>query len=368
LDRHPTVGLMMIVRNEAAVLPRLAASVASQLDYWTIVDTGSTDETIEVARTVFAEVPGQLIEDEWRGYGPSRNVALEAARAHTDWLLFLDADETLHGVIAESPFGRAIDGITAEQRVGWLRYWLPRLVRSEAPWRWWGRAHEYLQLEEGSGSVAATSAFWVEHHADGGNRGTKFERELALLRLDWEDEPGDPRTAFNLARTYEGLERLEEAIDWFEQRLDLGGWAEESFFARLSLGMCLLGVGEADEGCGVLWRAWGERPWRAEPLVALAAHYRSCAAWELAWQAATLAFSHCGALPDGKTDRVIPDILFVDSAATEWQAAYEASICAWYVGAPDRGRELGAYLLGRDDLPPEIRAAVESNQAIYDGG
>jgi glycosyltransferase involved in cell wall biosynthesis len=365
---HPTIGLVMIVRDEAAVLPRLAASVAPQVDRWTIVDTGSRDGTPDLARELVASVPGELVEDEWRGYGASRNVALQAAESHTDWLFTIDADETLHGDLAGSPFAEATDGILAEQRVGWLSYWLPRLVRSGIGWRWWGRAHEYLQLGSGTGSVTATAAFWVEHHADGGNRATKFERELGLLRQDWDDQPGDPRTAFNLARTQEGLGRIDDAIHWYRQRLDLGGWAEESFFARLSLGSCLLRSGHADEGCGALWRAWGERPWRAEPLVALAGHYRDSGAWELAFEAASLAFDHCGARPDGPPTGRAPDVLFVDRAATEWQAAYEASISAWYVGEHDRGRELNAYLLERADVAAEIRAAVEANLTFFEEG
>jgi glycosyltransferase involved in cell wall biosynthesis len=86
------IGLMMIVRNETAVLPRLAASVSGQIDRWTIVDTGSTDGTQALVRELFAAIPGELIEDEWRGFAASRNVALEAAEPHSDWLLTLDAD------------------------------------------------------------------------------------------------------------------------------------------------------------------------------------------------------------------------------------------------------------------------------------
>ena len=44
-----TVGLVMIVKNEERTLPRLAESVRGQLDHWTIVDTGSTDQTMAIA-------------------------------------------------------------------------------------------------------------------------------------------------------------------------------------------------------------------------------------------------------------------------------------------------------------------------------
>jgi tetratricopeptide (TPR) repeat protein len=352
----PRIGLMMIVRNEAAVLPRLAESVAGQIDHWTLV------------RQLFDAVPGELIEDEWRGFAGSRNVALDAAEPHSDWLLTLDADETLHGDLRSSPFSHAADAIGAEQRWGTLRYWLPRLVRSGIGWRWWARAHEYLQLSGGVGNVTQTEVFWVEHHADGGNRADKFERELALLRQDWDEQPGDARTAFNLARTYDALGQHEESIEWFRRRLDLGGWVEESYFARYSLGLTLLKAGKHDEACGVLWHAWGERPWRAEPLVVLAEHYRTRELWELSWHAVSLAFEHAGALPDGTSDSDTPELLFVDATARAWRAAYEGSICAWYVGEHDRGRRLGEYVLGVADLPAEIRQAVEANRAFYEDG
>ena len=60
----------MIVRNESKTLPRLAATLRGQIDHWTIVDTGSTDDTVQVARHVFDFAPGQVIEDIWRGFGP----------------------------------------------------------------------------------------------------------------------------------------------------------------------------------------------------------------------------------------------------------------------------------------------------------
>ena len=87
----------MIVKNEARTLPRLAASLDGQLDNWTIVDTGSTDLTVQIAEEVVAGVEGELIHDEWRGYGPSRNVAPFQAREHSDLILTVDADDTFHG-------------------------------------------------------------------------------------------------------------------------------------------------------------------------------------------------------------------------------------------------------------------------------
>jgi tetratricopeptide (TPR) repeat protein len=363
--RNPTVGLAMIVRNESATLPRLARTLVGQIDYWTLVDTGSTDDTVEVARQAFCYAPGEIFEDSWRGFGPSRNVAFQAAEPHSDWLLTLDADDTFHGTIVRNEFA-GVDYLEAEYRYASLRYWVPRLVPSGQGWRWHGRAHEYLAAP-GALKSARSNAFWVEHHADGGSRAGKFDREVTLLLEDWAERPDDPRTAFYLGRSYDDLANPAQAIVWYRRRLTVGGWEEETFYTRFRLGACLLQAGHAEEACGELWRAWGERPWRAEPLVLLAEHYRGHGLWELAWAASELAYRRAGAEPDGQGHARV-DALFVDASALEWRVAYEASIAAWYVGQFDRGRRLVSYLLSRDDLPEDVRRAVEGNQRFYDLG
>ena len=362
----PTVGLAMIVRNESATLPRLAETLAGQIDHWTIVDTGSTDSTVQVAAEAFSFAPGHVIEDKWRGFGPSRNVAFAAAEPHTDWLLTLDADDTFHGAIARDEL-TDVDALHAEYRFASLHYWVPRLVRAGQGWQWHGRAHEYLAAPEGAGRARRSHAFWVEHHADGGNRRDKFEREVNLLLEDWAEHPDDPRTAFYLGRSYDDAGADGDAITWYRRRLALPGWDEEDFYTRFRLGACLVRAGHSEEGCGQLWRAWGQRPWRAEPLVVLAEHYRGLGLWPLAWQACQLAFSHTGARPDGGPVGTV-DALFVDAGAVQWRMAYEASIASWYVGELERGRRLSMYLLAHPELPGPERAAVEANRRFYQPG
>ncbi len=360
-----TVGLAMIVKNEAVTLPRLAASLDGQLDHWTIVDTGSTDATVEVAAAVFDGVPGEVVQDEWRGYGPSRNVALSTARPHTDWVMTLDADDTFHGEMERS-MPDEFDGVEAVYRVEPLRYWVPRLVRADTDWAWHGRAHEYLARTDGPSRLFRTAAFAIEHHADGGNRGSKFERELALLQADHRDHPDDPRTTFYLARTYEdGGERV-RAATWYRKRIEQPGWDEETWYARWRLGICLLAGGRTDEGCGVLWSAWGARPWRAEPLWSLAEHYRLTAEWALSFEACDLARRHCGVGAPEPGNGFGGDRLFVHLDVYQWRIAYEQSISAYYVGEPDLGRSLVAELLARTDLPPGIVANLEENLRFYD--
>jgi hypothetical protein len=90
---HPTGGrlsVLLIARDEEASLGRCLASVKEVAHQIIVVDTGSTDRTVEIAREHGAEVHAF----EWcDDFAAARNAALEHARG--DWVLVLDADEEL---------------------------------------------------------------------------------------------------------------------------------------------------------------------------------------------------------------------------------------------------------------------------------
>ncbi|HZV72930.1 MAG TPA: glycosyltransferase [Conexibacter sp.] len=84
------LSLCMIVKDEEEMLPRCLAAAAPAVDEIVIVDTGSSDRTIEIAR----EFGATVIERAWTGsFSDARNVSFDAATG--DWLMFLDADEVL---------------------------------------------------------------------------------------------------------------------------------------------------------------------------------------------------------------------------------------------------------------------------------
>ncbi len=85
-SRSVRLSACLIVRNEERHLAGCLASVAF-CDEIIVVDSGSTDRTVEIARAAGATV----VEQPWRGFAGQRNVALDAA--HGDWVLEVDADE-----------------------------------------------------------------------------------------------------------------------------------------------------------------------------------------------------------------------------------------------------------------------------------
>ena len=84
--RAASVCACIIVRDEERRLPAALASVAF-CDEVVVVDSGSRDRTVELARAAGARV----VEHPWRGFGAQRNIAIDATGA--DWILEIDADE-----------------------------------------------------------------------------------------------------------------------------------------------------------------------------------------------------------------------------------------------------------------------------------
>lgn len=90
--RRPTIAACMIVKNEAENLPRLIESIHGCVDEIHITDTGSTDDTVEVAKRLGCQVH----HFEWcNDFSKARNASFE--HATTDYILWLDGDDILEG-------------------------------------------------------------------------------------------------------------------------------------------------------------------------------------------------------------------------------------------------------------------------------
>lgn len=122
------ITLVMIVRNESAVIERCLASVRPLLSRWLIVDTGSTDDTIEKIEHALSDIPGKVHQREWVNFGHNRTEALALARGVGSHLLLIDADMTLR-IEGEIPHLSA--GAYELRHDADPAYWNPRLLRSD---------------------------------------------------------------------------------------------------------------------------------------------------------------------------------------------------------------------------------------------
>src|ERR1035437_8094177 len=105
----PTLSLAMIVKNEARCLARCLRSVQAIVDEIVIVDTGSTDDTLQIARDFHARIFHFSWVDD---FSAARNQAL--AKATGDWVLVFDADEHASEALA----GEILEFIRSQPAIG----------------------------------------------------------------------------------------------------------------------------------------------------------------------------------------------------------------------------------------------------------
>lgn len=118
----PRLTLCLIARDEEQMLPGCLASVAGVVDEVVLVDTGSTDRTVDIARAAGATVLVRPWDDD---FSAPRNLGIE--HAHGDWVLVLDADERL----APGAGNGLFQAMRRDFDVGFLR--LHNALRADAP-------------------------------------------------------------------------------------------------------------------------------------------------------------------------------------------------------------------------------------------
>ena len=120
---RPRLSLAIITRDEGEDLPRLLDAASRFADEVVVVDCGSTDGTVELAKQRGARV----VETGWPGFGPQKNRALDECQG--EWLLSLDADEVPDAVLTGALARVGEDADVAGYSVRRLNHYLGKPVR-----------------------------------------------------------------------------------------------------------------------------------------------------------------------------------------------------------------------------------------------
>lgn len=264
-----TVGLVMIVKDEAAAMVRLIQSAKPLLSHWTILDTRSTDTTALVIEELLGDLPGELHHGPFINFGQARSDVMSVARDTADYLLMLDADMQVHSLeplphLTANVYSLPIKGFDFD-------YSMPLLMRGDLEWRYEGVVHEHLAGNGYPQTPAVPLDCWhvhVDHSPE--RQAGKGERYLELLSVEFARDPTNPRTVFYLAQTHRDLGNIDQAITYYRLRANMDGWDEETYYARYQLGCLLAAHISFAQGADELLQAWKERPGRIESLRALA--------------------------------------------------------------------------------------------------
>lgn len=344
-----TICLNMIVKNEAPVIKRCLAELKDQIDYWVIVDTGSTDGTQKAIKEFMKGVPGELHERPWVNFGYNRNEALKLAKGKGDYVLFIDADEVLEGKFERN--GLSADAYLIHVRTSsdpLMTFQRGFMINNSLDWSWIGVIHERLDCPNKNLRFETSPNVMISAEPRDGHRSTdpkKHLKDAQVLENALLDEPNNADYVYYLAQSYYNAQEYELSLKNYERRANMPGWEEQTFWSRYYTGLLQEHL-QMDPQVFIknYCDAFLFRPTRAEPLCRLAQYYYSQKNYLLGYLVSKI----CVDFP------VPNDIIYVEHWMYSWGVLAIFANCALEMGKYEEAAELYARLAAKKDLPAHV--------------
>lgn len=288
------VAVYTIALNEEKHVERWYNSV-KDADYILIADTGSTDKTVEIAKSLGINVVNVLVKP-FR-FDTSRNAALAAIPADIDYCISLDMDEVLtegwridiETLALVEPQQAAILRSTLtwnfkEDGTPGLQYGADR-VHSRWGTIWRQPAHEIISVYGDYQEIRGWVGFGIHHLADATKSRGQY---MAMLKMATQEDPYSDRNAFYYARELYFYGLYAEAAKEFKRHLNLptAVWKPERAASLRYLAAC-----EPENAEAHLMKAVDTDPSRREPKVALAQEFYKKVDWENCYKWSTEALA-----------------------------------------------------------------------------
>ncbi|UAL50194.1 MULTISPECIES: glycosyltransferase [Metabacillus] len=252
-----SISLCMIVKNEEAVLARCLDCVKDIVDEINIVDTGSTDRTIEIAN----EYTDRIFHHEWSGFAPARNESFK--HATKEYILYLDADDILLEEDQKKlkdlkeTLDPSVDSVSMFYNAGTdefgnvtLRYRRNRLVKTSKNYRWEGDVHNYLNV---SGKII-NSDISITHKKIGHSVGRNLT--IYQMKIDRGDVFG-ARDYFYYGNELRENGHYEQAIEAYTKNIEMKeGWIEDKVYACINRGDCYRFLGDLNNELKSLFQSF----------------------------------------------------------------------------------------------------------------
>ena len=249
----------IICKNEQEHIGAAIKSILPIADKFVILDTGSTDRTEEVVRSiippdmlhfeVYLSASEQDADGDWKlwDFSKARNRSLELAEGKgCTHIMWVDSDDE---ILDTRPIRRAmyradVDAWNMFIEAGGPKWLHCRMWKMECKVRFNGRIHEYPIVHHLKVGTCYTT---IRHNGEPvAHQENSNPRNLRILLREWEDNQG-ARTAFYMACTYRDSGQLLAAIHWFHVRIAFGdAFRDEYLFSLLYLARCLRFTNQAD--------------------------------------------------------------------------------------------------------------------------
>lgn len=306
------VGLAIIAKDEETSLPRLLGSIEGAFDRVVLLDTGSTDKTVEVfsdwARTQEG-LDFAVGRYKWKDdFSDARNAAdglllfgdpakyMVGDKPLVDWKCWADCDDILVGasnirqLCENAPqelvayfcgYNYATDPASGQSM---CYLWRERIVRSTYNHPWQGRVHEAVPIDAPVQQVPSNIVEWI-HSKDFSVSENSNDRNLRILTKWNEDDPGNSRVVGYLGTENAMQGKWHEAIEFYKEYATLGSkWDEERAQMYRKMASCYIELGDFDAARQAAYNAMGVLPRWPDSYLSLAEVTMHLGQWEQAKQ------------------------------------------------------------------------------------
>jgi glycosyltransferase involved in cell wall biosynthesis len=375
----PNIGLNIIVKNEEKVIKRMLDTVAPFIDWYTVIDTGSTDKTKEIVKEVMDAhgIPGEIHDHVWKDFRTARNFALEKGKDKSVWGFWIDADEQL---ILNEKFNKDIlvsklanlDVCSTAVEYGPSKYFRSQLFRFSIDWEWKGAVHEVMYPPKGtkprSGMVEGLYTLVTPDGASWGDGSRETQRkkylEHAEMLEEYIKEDKDVRWLFYLAQSYRDAFEYAKSEEIYAKRVAAGGgYPEELYFSQL-----MVAAAQANQKKPIpeildsYLKCGKYDPNRCEHLLPVARHHQGTQNYHVSYMISKYCFDNFKKNPFPKST------LFIDAACYDWQIYDLHSVNCYYTGRYGEARTAYNKLrkaISKDLVPVEQAKRIKSQEKWY---
>ena len=281
----PLLVVVLMVKNEEMFITKtLQPFLDVGIDSYLVLDTGSDDNTILVTEKLFEKYNikhGYIFKQQFVDFATSRNYALECAESNfpnAKFLFMIDAEWYVQNVdlllqICADNVDDKIDSFIIRICHQNNEYYVRRIFKKNKKIRFVEPIHEYAIVNSPQELPNEIYILFDFTQCGVEKSRIRWKKDIDVLLKEYEKRPQDLRILFYLGQTYSDLQDYQNAIFWYEKRLQAGGWIEEKLLASYRIAQIYDFLNNWPMACSYYIQAYNLNPDRAESLVAIAKHY-----------------------------------------------------------------------------------------------
>jgi predicted O-methyltransferase YrrM len=227
-DYDNLIHFTMIVKNAGKMFEEVLTKNLPYIDRWTILDTGSTDETIEtINKVLVGKKKGKLYQEPFIDFGTTRNRCLELSGNSCKYRLMLDdtyvIQDDLRDFLETVRGDQFADSYSLYVTSDDVQYCSNRITKPSSNLKYVYKIHEVIQMENNVNvciPIHKTRIFDMRAEYMEERTMNRKQLDLKLLFEMVEELPNDPRHLYYLGQTYNLLKNHELAFEYFMKRVE----------------------------------------------------------------------------------------------------------------------------------------------------